>query len=166
MQKLVNQLPDAFTNTKKVTKSHVPNANTPARIDVLEGQLPNESQKRLKRERLFGSKDTTPRKRRTQRHNANIEHNAYVKEYVEQGTPKEVHSKEVALEEAQVPKNSEISISYVHKGDKWDRNNIVINNIFAFQVALDIIRNDEDPVPQNVEECRNRNDCPKWKEAM
>ena len=42
----------------------------------------------------------------------------------------------------------------------------MINNIFAFQVALDIIRNDEDPEPQNVEECQNRNDWPKWKEAM
>ena len=136
MQNLANQLPDAFTNTKKVTKSHVPNANTLARIDVLEGQLPNESQKRLKGERPFGSKDTTPQKRRTQRHNANIEHNAYVKAYVEQETPKEVHNKEVALEEAQVPKNSEISISYVHKGDKWDRNNFVINKYFCFPSGL------------------------------
>ena len=165
-QNLTNQLPDAFTDIKKVTKSHVSAANTPARIDVPEGQLANESQKRLKRGRHFGSIDTTPRKRRTQRHNANIEHNAYAKAYVEQGTLEEVHNKEVALEEAHVPKNSEISISYVHKVDKCDRNNIVINNIFAFQVALDIIRNDEDLEPQNVEECRNRNDWPKWKEAM
>ena len=135
-----------------MTKSHVQTANIPAQINVPEGQLANESKKCLKRGRPFGSKDTTPRKRRTQIHNANIEHNAYAKAYVEQGTPEEVHNKEVALEEAQVPKNSEISISYVHKGDKWDRNNIVINNIFAFQVALDIIRNDEDPEPQNVEE--------------
>ena len=151
-QILANQLPDAFIDTKKVTKSHVPVANTPERIDVPKRQLANESQKGLKRGRPFGSKDTTPRKRRTQRQNANIEHNAYAKAYVEQGTPEEVHYKEVALEEAHVPKNSEISISYVHKGDKWDRNNIVINNIFAFHVALDIIRNDEDPEPQNVEE--------------
>ena len=47
-----------------------------------------------------------------------------------------------------------------------DRNNIVINNIFAFQVASNIIRNDEDPEPRNVEECRHGNDWPKWKEAM
>ena len=33
-------------------------------------------------------------------------------------------------------------------------------------MTLDIIRNDEDPEPQNVEECQNRNDWPKWKEAM
>ena len=61
---------------QRVTKSHVPAANTTAQIDVPEGQLANESQKRPKRGRPFGSKDTTPRKRRTQRHNANIEHNA------------------------------------------------------------------------------------------
>ena len=114
-QNLANQLLDAFTDTKKVTKSHVPAANTPAWIDVPKGQLENESKKCLKHERPFSSKDTTPRKRRTQRHNANIEHNAYAKAYVEQGTPEEVHNKEVALKEAQVPKNSEISISYVHK---------------------------------------------------
>ena len=34
-------------------------------------------------------------------------------------------------------------------GEKRDRNNIVINNIFTFQVASDILRNDEDPEPQN-----------------
>ena len=39
-----------------------------------------------------------------------------------------------------------------------DINDIVIDNIFTFKVALDIIRNDEDPKPQNVEECRHRND--------
>ena len=47
-----------------------------------------------------------------------------------------------------------------------DRNNIIINNIFAFQVASDIIRNDEDLEPRNVEECRHRNDWRKWKEAI
>ena len=47
-------------------------------------------------------------------------------------------------------------MSYVHKGYKWYQNDIVINNIFVFQVALDIIRNDEDPKPQNVEACRHR----------
>ena len=38
LQNLANQLLDAFIDTKKVTKSHVPIANTPARIDVLDGQ--------------------------------------------------------------------------------------------------------------------------------
>ena len=66
----------------------------------------------------------------------------------------------------QVPENNEISISYVHRGEKWDRNNFDVNNIFAFQVALDIIQNDDDPEPQNTNECKQRNDWPKWREAM
>ena len=33
-------------------------------------------------------------------------------------------------------------------------------------MAYNIIRNDEDPEPQNVEECRHGNDWAKWKEAM
>ncbi|RVW79949.1 Retrovirus-related Pol polyprotein from transposon TNT 1-94 [Vitis vinifera] len=49
LQNLANQLPDAFIDTKKVTKSHIPAANTPARIDVPVGQLTNESKIRLKR---------------------------------------------------------------------------------------------------------------------
>ena len=57
-------------------------------------------------------------------------------------------------------------MSYVHKEYRWDQNDILLNNIFTFQVALEIIRNDEDPELQNMEECRHRNDWPKWKEDM
>ena len=81
LQNLTNQLPNAFIDTKKVTKSYIPTANTPARIDVLEGQLANESKIRLKRKRPIGSKDITLWKRRTQRR---ID------------TPKEVHDKQKA----------------------------------------------------------------------
>ena len=49
-----------------MTKSHIPTTNTLARIDVLEQQLTNEYKIRLNHERLIGSKDITPRKRRTQ----------------------------------------------------------------------------------------------------
>ena len=31
----------------------------------------------------------------------------------------------------------------MHNKDKWDQNNVVVDNIFVFQVALEIIRNDE-----------------------
>ena len=95
-----------------------------------------------------------------------IEQEAPEEAHIEQETPEDPHIEREAPEEAQVPENCEISVSYVQTGEKWDRNNIVINNIFAFQVASDIIRNDEDPEPRNVEECRHRNDWPKWKEAI
>ena len=65
LQNLANQLPDAFVDTKKVTKSHIPAANVPARVDITEGQKAFESKTRSKRGRPIGSKDITPRKRRT-----------------------------------------------------------------------------------------------------
>ena len=65
LQNLTNKLQDAFIDTKKVTKSYIPAANTPAHIDVLVGQLTNESKIRLKCGRLVGSNDVTPRKMRT-----------------------------------------------------------------------------------------------------
>ena len=67
---LANQLLDAFTYIKKVTKSHVPVVNTPTHIDVLEGQLENvianESKTRLKHGRPIGLKDLIPRKKNEQ----------------------------------------------------------------------------------------------------
>ena len=68
LQNIANQLPDAFIDTKKVTRSHIPAANTPARIIVPEGQsgdvIANESKARLKRGRPIGSKDKVSRKRK------------------------------------------------------------------------------------------------------
>ena len=52
LQELANQLLDAFTDIKKVTKSHVLVVNASTHIDVPEGQLEdviaNESKTRLK----------------------------------------------------------------------------------------------------------------------
>ena len=85
LQNLANQLPDVFIDTKKMTKLHIPAANTPARIDVPEKKLANGSKIHLKRERPIGSKDITPQNRRTQ---------------MRIDTPKEVHDKQKALLEA------------------------------------------------------------------
>ena len=66
LQNLANQLPDAFIHTKKVTKSHISTANTPAWIDVPIGQLTNGSKIHLKCGSLINSRDVTPRKKKTQ----------------------------------------------------------------------------------------------------
>ena len=159
LQNLANQLLDAFVDTKKVTKSHIPAANVPARVDIT--QKAYESKTRSKCGRPIGSKDITPRKRRT-----NGKQDDHEESNIEKQIPKEIQNEQIAPEEVHVPENNEISISYVHRGDKWDRNNFDVNNIFSFQVALDIIQNDDDPEPQNTNECRQRNDWPKWREAM
>ncbi|KAM1358219.1 hypothetical protein FF2_044719 [Malus domestica] len=53
LQSIAQSMPDAFTDLARVTRSHIPAANTPAKIDV-----PN-------RGRPLGSKDSHPRKRKT-----------------------------------------------------------------------------------------------------
>ena len=67
LQNFSNQLPGAFINTKKVTKSHIPATNALAWIDVHEEQLVIESKIRLTNGRHIGLKDITLRKKRTQR---------------------------------------------------------------------------------------------------
>uniref|UniRef100_A0A2N9I099 Reverse transcriptase Ty1/copia-type domain-containing protein n=1 Tax=Fagus sylvatica TaxID=28930 RepID=A0A2N9I099_FAGSY len=186
LQGIANQLPDVFTDSKKIVKSHIPAANNPARIEVPEGQLiniaANESKTRLKRGRPVGAKDKIPRKRKIQEKQVaapeeaipmkqatniinlskNCAHKSPENEPPEEGTPEEL-----SPEEEQVPENDEISIHYVSTGEIWDRNKIVVDNIFSFKVALDITRsNDHEIEPQTVEQCRRRNDWPKWKEAI
>ena len=73
------------------------------------------------------------------------------------------------LEVVQVPEtneNEEISISYVHTGDRWNRNNIVVDNIFVYNIAADILKANEDLEPRTVEECQHRDDWTKWKDAI
>ena len=65
LKNLANHLPNAFIDTKKVTKSHIPTTHTPAWIDVPIRQLRNESKICLKRSRLVDLKDVIPQKKRT-----------------------------------------------------------------------------------------------------
>ena len=125
LQNLANQLTDAFVDAKKVTKSHIPAVNALARIEVLEGHKENESKTHLKRGRPIGSKDVAPRKKRTKaKQNAPVEENdeqrTLVEAHIEQQIPEKVKNKQISPKEAKIPENYEISMSYVHKGYKWD----------------------------------------------
>ena len=52
-----------------------------------------------------------------------------------------------------------------HTGETKNRSDIIIDNIFAFQVA-NIMRNDEYQEPKTLNKCQKMNDWPKWKEAI
>ncbi|GJX96538.1 hypothetical protein Tco_0352336 [Tanacetum coccineum] len=79
LQEVANQLPDAFTDTKRVIKSHIPAVNAPARVEIPNKQagdnIAQESQKRLKRGRPIGSKDKNPRKRKGTEKNSGHDEN-------------------------------------------------------------------------------------------
>jgi hypothetical protein len=70
LKSIANQLPDPFTDNKKIIKFHIPAANTPAKIEVPVEQsintAVNESKACLKHGRSIGAKDKIPRKRKAQ----------------------------------------------------------------------------------------------------
>ena len=57
--------------------------------------------------------------------------------------------------------NKDISISYVTTAKRWKWNDVVVDNIFAYNVATEIMQQDEDHEPKSVDECRQRNGWPK-----
>jgi hypothetical protein len=68
LQRITNELPDAFTDTKRVTKSHIPGLNAPAQIDITPAYVTIQR----KRERPIGSKDKNPRNMKEQNNTVGI----------------------------------------------------------------------------------------------
>ena len=64
-------------------------------------------------------------------------------------------------EDAQVLANDEISINYASIGELWDRTKVVINEVFCFAVAIEILKEDDDHESRSVDECRNKIDWSK-----
>src|SRR5690606_24748587 len=62
--------------------------------------------------------------------------------------------------------NNEISINYVLSELQWNINDIDVNDIFAYQVALALMDENEDLEPTSIYECMQRNNWQKWKEAI
>ena len=72
-------------------------------------------------------------------------------------------------EEPQVPaivENDEISINYVMNHIIWNRNKVNIDEAFAYNVAKDVISDNENQESLTIEDCRQRNDWPKWRDEI
>ena len=156
LKSLVGQLRDAFTVPKKVTKSYIPVINALIKIDVIVGQIntTNESKACMKRGRPIGSKDKTPRKiKGAKNQDSQIDDTVTLEESVGKSpvitnisVPKETHVPEIC-------ENEEISINYDINDTKWNQNEVNVDNIFAYNIAFNVINN-EDHEPKFVEECR------------
>ncbi|GJU35018.1 peptidyl-prolyl cis-trans isomerase CYP23 [Tanacetum coccineum] len=48
----------------------------------------------------------------------------------------------------------------------WKRNEIKIDDTFAYNVALEVMENDEDNEPKSVPKCKYINNWPQWKDAI
>ena len=120
--------------------------------------IESESKTHLKRGRLIGSNDSIPRKKKTiyekfgtleELKNMNVSND-------ETQLGKQLAPKEAQIDQILVYRTEEISMS--HTEGTRNHNDIIIDNIFAFQVAMDIMRNDKDQEPQTMDECRKMND--------
>ncbi|KAK4394137.1 hypothetical protein Sango_1884500 [Sesamum angolense] len=118
LQSVANRLPNAFIDTKKVTKSHIPAENIPARLKVPEATLTqpkaSESQISRKRGRPLGSKDANSRTRKE--HIISINHDANVtsNNVSEDKIPEVVLSKDSKHNEQDLDDSYEMSINYAH----------------------------------------------------
>ncbi|KAM1346509.1 hypothetical protein PS2_035510 [Malus domestica] len=74
-----------------------------------------------------------------------------------------LQEEENVLDETHVPEETalheskEISINYACTNELWDQNAIIIDDMFAFVVATEIILSD-DLEPRSVDECKQRQD--------
>ncbi|XP_019085447.1 PREDICTED: uncharacterized protein LOC109126386 [Camelina sativa] len=161
LQSIANQLPDAFVDIKTVTKSHIPAANAPARIEIAQehGKIDetHESKIRLKRGRPIGAKDKNPRKRKeVEKHDA--------PKMTENIMEKTNHDSSTNIEHHESEENHEISINYIHSGKIWNRKKM--DDVFSYLVSKEINEEIEDPEPMSVYECQKRHDWIKWKDAI
>ena len=75
-----------------------------------------------------------------------------------------------ASKEALIPDNKEISILYNYLKERWNRNEIIIDDVFTYAVPTQILKenddNDWDTKPRSINECRQRENWTKWESAI
>ena len=106
----------------------------------------------------MGSKDKNLRKRSTKNDTTKESHEE-IQDLINPDILEEISEPETQV-------NEELSISSTVDGISLDRSKIIGDNVFAYDVALNIMQGNEDLEPLSVEECRQRRDLPKWQEAI
>ena len=169
LQRLANELPDAFTNYKGVTKSFIPARNAPERVEV-----PNKATQLLERRSMVNKRCSVAKKQRTI---VNAKGHQYDTMYhVDCDDPQpssDVHITEAGTSENprhinlgnsdESLRNDEIAINYVETGETYDRKATNVDIYFSEQIAEDL-QNDLDP--KTMAECSKRSDWIKWKAAI
>ncbi|XP_070049679.1 uncharacterized protein [Nicotiana tomentosiformis] len=129
LQKIANQMPDAFTDLKRITKLYILAENVPIRIDISVGQsssvITNESKAHLKHSRPLGSKDQNPRKRKI-----NDQDDTMKKSHKKTHdlTNPEIHED---IDELETQENKELSINPNDIETNLNQLNIVVDYVFA-----------------------------------
>ena len=102
----------------------------------------------------MGSKDKNPQKRKgAKNQDGQIEEIIIQEKYLE-------GNEDMTQEETKVPNSwkDEISLNYVMSKKIWNRDKVIIDDAFAYNLALKVMDKNEDQEPHSVEEYKERND--------
>ena len=173
LQNLANNLPDAFTDIREVSKSHIPTENAPERVEIpLQGMDSTRTSHPRKRGRKL---DDSVLAKRGRLHQQVTEENAtrflldvLAVTYLEGERPSaNVHTnKSTRTLEQPVSNNlgnheepddsvEEITINYVVTGELYNQKTTIVNTDFVSTIAIAIT---EDPEPKSMAECQKRSD--------
>ena len=127
MQSIVNQLPNEFTNLKRVAKSYIPVANAIAWIDVLVGQSINEINNKFK------DKIITRRKEQIFKPIKEIDTHEEFRDITNKITSKEIQ----ISKSAENDENEKISLSYISMRKRLNyKKKTVVDNTFVLQYLM------------------------------
>nr|AAT85780.1 zinc knuckle domain containing protein [Oryza sativa Japonica Group] len=176
LQNIVNKLPDAFTDYKGVTRSHIPTVNAPERVEVTQkvtdsaltphprkmGRPPvEEAQPEVEKapeEATQPEVEMVP-----EGHHPKDGEPSALRAYL--GSGRSEHSNSVVmgnhdeLEEI----NEEISTNCSDTGELHHRKTTIVDIHFASKIVVIM---DPDPEPKSMIECQKRSDWDKWKAAI
>ena len=180
---MANNLPDAFTDIRGVSKSHIPAANAPERVEIpMEGMNSTQAPNPRKRGREPDDSVDAPR-RRPRKQNTRVQAlhsqsvvpevtcpegegpSALVRTNITDSTraSEQPDSNNTGNQNELDDANEEITTDYVESRDLYNRKTTVVDINFVSKIAAVI---DEDPEPKSMAECRKRSDWVKWKEAI
>ena len=108
----------------------------------------------------MGSKDQNPRKRKIKCQDDTMKESHME---VQNLNKSDIHER---INELETQRNNELSINLRDVETNMNRSEIEVDYVFAYNVATNIMQDNEDHEPQSVIECRQRNDWTKWQEAI
>ena len=160
MQYLASNLPDAFTDHKGVTKSHILAVNTQQRVEVPKGSsISINAPQRQKCGRPIGTKDKNPQKTKSNKETMSL------LEPIEEDRPEDENPNTFTLapnnhntgiakwpnqnilgnDKDLVKVNIEVAMNFVNTGETYNRNITVVGDIFASTTTLTISNDNLDP---------------------
>ena len=169
LQNIANNLPDAFTDYRGVTKSWNPAVNAPERVEVPNKTIQTPSVQ--KRGRAATKKDNAPvkhpRKEKKKTSQKTVNKNQPMVEGHQVVTKQPQSSSQVrTINEAgtsEIPNTlvlenheesngtQEIFINYTSSGEMYDRNTTIVNSCFSAIIAENLLN---DPDPKTMAECK------------